>query len=70
MSRDLDVAAVEWVRSTYSDANGGECVEFSRTFAPAGAIPVRDSKIPQGPALTCAPDGWAAFVSAVRSGAL
>ncbi|GAB2896500.1 DUF397 domain-containing protein [Streptomyces mayteni] len=70
MSSDMDRTAVEWARSSYSDANGGQCVEFSRTFAPAGAIPVRDSKVPHGLALLHTPGGWSAFVSAVRSGEL
>ncbi|TDC79989.1 DUF397 domain-containing protein [Streptomyces hainanensis] len=69
MSSDMDRTAVEWVRSSYSDANGGQCVEFSRTFAPSGAIPVRDSKA-QGPMLVHTHGGWSAFVSAVVSGAL
>lgn len=33
MSADLDLAGVEWVKSSYSDANGGDCIEFSRDFA-------------------------------------
>ncbi|MYT12669.1 protein of unknown function (DUF397) [Streptomyces sp. SceaMP-e96] len=33
MSPDLDLAAAEWVRSSYSDASGGNCVEFTRDFA-------------------------------------
>ncbi|MFF9478154.1 DUF397 domain-containing protein [Streptomyces sp. NPDC014733] len=33
MSPDVDLTAAEWVKSSYSDANGGQCVEFSRTFA-------------------------------------
>jgi hypothetical protein len=33
MSPALDLTAAEWVRSSYSDANGGDCVEFSRDFA-------------------------------------
>ncbi|MFE6688160.1 DUF397 domain-containing protein [Streptomyces sp. NPDC057743] len=32
MSRDLDLVSVEWVKSSYSDANGGNCIEFSRDF--------------------------------------
>ncbi|MEI5131386.1 DUF397 domain-containing protein [Streptomyces libani] len=32
MSPDLDLAAAEWVRSSYSDASGGNCVEFTRDF--------------------------------------
>ncbi|MEU7179092.1 MULTISPECIES: DUF397 domain-containing protein [Streptomyces] len=33
MSPHLDLSAAEWVKSSYSEGNGGECVEFSRTFA-------------------------------------
>ncbi|WP_431999407.1 DUF397 domain-containing protein [Streptomyces sioyaensis] len=32
MSAGLDLAAAIWVKSSYSDANGGDCIEFSRTF--------------------------------------
>ncbi|MET7796001.1 DUF397 domain-containing protein [Streptomyces decoyicus] len=33
MSADLDLAGAEWLKSSYSDANGGDCVEFTRDFA-------------------------------------
>ncbi|MDX3227292.1 DUF397 domain-containing protein [Streptomyces sp. ME19-01-6] len=69
MSADLDLTAAEWVRSPYSDANGGECVEFSRAFTQThGAVPVRDSKDPQGPALIFSAEGWSSFVSALIRG--
>ncbi|MFI0709743.1 DUF397 domain-containing protein [Streptomyces inhibens] len=32
MSPDLELAAAQWVKSSYSDANGGDCVEFTRDF--------------------------------------
>ncbi|MFK0290862.1 DUF397 domain-containing protein [Streptomyces sp. NPDC090442] len=32
MIPDLDLAATTWVKSSYSDANGGQCLEFSRDF--------------------------------------
>ena len=52
MSADLDLTTAEWIRSSYSDANGGQCVEFSRVFTQThGTVPVRDSKHPHGPAL-------------------
>ncbi|WP_342636983.1 DUF397 domain-containing protein [Streptomyces sp. SID7805] len=47
--------------------DGGNCVEWSpASVATAGAVPVRDSKHPDGPALRFGPGVWAAFVSAVR----
>ncbi|WP_328687543.1 DUF397 domain-containing protein [Streptomyces caniferus] len=33
MSPDLDLTAATWIKSSYSDANGGDCVEFTRDFA-------------------------------------
>ncbi|MEE1821074.1 DUF397 domain-containing protein, partial [Streptomyces sp. BE20] len=45
--------------------NGGNCVEVAAGFS--GAVPVRDSKDPQGPALVFEADAFAAFVDAVRS---
>ncbi|MBU3870911.1 DUF397 domain-containing protein [Streptomyces sp. 4503] len=69
MSADLDLTAAQWARSSYSDGSGGQCVEFSRTFAQThGVIPVRDSKDPDGPALTVSVAGWSSFVSALIRG--
>ncbi|UQA92984.1 DUF397 domain-containing protein [Streptomyces halobius] len=70
MSPDLDLAAAEWVKSSYSEGNGGACVEFSRDLAhrPHGLVPVRDSKDPDGPALIFPATGWSSFVSAVKRG--
>lgn len=69
MSADLDLTAAGWVRSSYSDGSGGQCVEFSRTFTQThGAVPVRDSKNPYGPALIFSAEGWSSFVSAVIRG--
>ncbi|GAB7185955.1 DUF397 domain-containing protein [Kitasatospora sp. Ki12] len=55
-----------WFKSSYS-SNGGECVEVSANAMP-GAVPVRDSKDPEGPALVFPLDAWSSFVAAVRSG--
>ncbi|MCL6301084.1 DUF397 domain-containing protein [Streptomyces kronopolitis] len=32
MSAGLDLAAAEWIKSSYSDASGGQCIEFARDF--------------------------------------
>ncbi|WKX70995.1 DUF397 domain-containing protein [Streptomyces sp. XD-27] len=32
MSYGIDLTAAKWVKSSYSGPEGGECVEFSRTF--------------------------------------
>ncbi|MET9109399.1 DUF397 domain-containing protein [Streptomyces zhihengii] len=57
-----------WRRSSHSNSDGGSCVEVVDAH-PAG-VPVRDSKVPDGPALVFPAPGWTAFVTAVRSGAL
>ncbi|MBO8189767.1 DUF397 domain-containing protein, partial [Streptomyces spirodelae] len=62
--RSLDLSAVTWRKSSYSNPDGGACVEVADDL-PA-VVPVRDSKTPHGPVLTFAADGWSAFVSAVK----
>ncbi|TXC99073.1 DUF397 domain-containing protein [Streptomyces sp. ISID311] len=32
MRADLDLVGAVWVKSSYSDANGGDCIEFTRDF--------------------------------------
>ncbi|ARQ70514.1 DUF397 domain-containing protein [Streptomyces marincola] len=66
--RRLDLAAAEWVVSSYSGGDGGQCVEVSRSFAGSGAVPVRDSKAPTGGVLVFGSNGWASFVAAVGRG--
>ncbi|MFD9840383.1 DUF397 domain-containing protein [[Kitasatospora] papulosa] len=66
--RSLDLNAVTWRKSSYSNSDGGECVEVSDDFT--AVVPVRDSKSPHGPALVFAADGWSSFVSAVKGGAV
>ncbi|MEU1944034.1 DUF397 domain-containing protein [Streptomyces sp. NPDC020125] len=57
-----------WFKSSYSD-NGGACIEVAANLvASRGAVPVRDSKDPHGPALMFEPTAWSSFVSAVRRG--
>ncbi|UQA91666.1 DUF397 domain-containing protein [Streptomyces halobius] len=54
-----------WVKSSYS-SNGGNCIEVAANIP--GAVPVRDSKDPHGPALVFSADGWSSFVAAVKGG--
>ncbi|MBH5337543.1 DUF397 domain-containing protein [Streptomyces pactum] len=55
-----DLSAAVWRKSTYSDGNGGECVEVADGFP--GLVPVRDSKDPAGPVLVFPAASWQAFV--------
>ncbi|MEU3052294.1 DUF397 domain-containing protein [Streptomyces griseus] len=61
-----DLSTAAWRKSTYSDGNGGACVEVADGFP--GVIPVRDSKVTDGPALIVGNTAWAAFVSDVKAG--
>ncbi|MFE4366786.1 DUF397 domain-containing protein [Streptomyces sp. NPDC056835] len=59
----LDLSGAQWEKSSYSSGQGGECVEFTRTFASSGIVPVRDSKSPTGPVLLLTPTAWNDFVA-------
>ncbi|EGX60359.1 hypothetical protein SZN_08424 [Streptomyces zinciresistens K42] len=61
---DHELSAADWHKSSYSGGGGGNCLEYTRDFLPA--VPVRDSKTPQGPALVFGAEPWSAFVNAVR----
>lgn len=52
-----------WRKSTYSGGGGGNCLEVA--VGHPTAVPVRDSKTPQGPKLMLRPEAWSAFVKAV-----
>lgn len=63
--RRIDLSDATWRKSSYSNSDGGECVEVCDDFA--AVVPVRDSKVPHGPALVFPVAGWAAFVAAARA---
>ncbi|MFC9326930.1 Scr1 family TA system antitoxin-like transcriptional regulator [Kitasatospora sp. NPDC057015] len=61
-----DLSAASWRKASYSDNNGGACVEVADGFP--GLVPVRDSKDPDGPALVFPAEAWSSFVADVKSG--
>ncbi len=61
----IDLSAAGWRKSTYSNAQAN-CVEVAGNLP--GAVAVRDSKDPHGPALIFTPDEWAAFAAGVKAG--
>jgi hypothetical protein len=87
--RRYDLTNARWRKSTYSDGNGGNCVEVAHDFPGAarwrkstysngeggscvevadgvpGIVPVRDSKVPDGPVVLVNPAAWTGFVDAV-----
>jgi Domain of unknown function (DUF397) len=48
-----------WRKSTYSDANGGDCVELAND---SGMVMVRDTTNRGGGTLTVTVDAWRAFL--------
>lgn len=60
--------AAVWRKSTYSNGDGGECVEVADGIP--GIVPVRDSKDPHGPALLFTHDAWRTFITDLRNGQL
>ena len=61
------LSTMTWVKSSYSDRDGGDCVEVAPGIP--GVVPVRDSKVPQVSTLLFPKAGWASFVAAVKGGA-
>lgn len=60
-----DLSVAEWRRSSYSNQEGGNCVEVAGGLP--GVVPVRDSKVPQGPALCFQGASWVAFIGDLKS---
>ncbi|MEU5219090.1 DUF397 domain-containing protein [Streptomyces sp. NPDC020807] len=51
--------SLAWFKSSYSDAEGGACVEVA---AGTGTVHIRDSKDVTRPGLRVSPDAWSGFV--------
>ncbi|MCX4724926.1 DUF397 domain-containing protein [Streptomyces sp. NBC_01306] len=64
MSKFAHVAEPNWRSSTYSQSNGGECVQVAA--GTPGFVPVRDSKNPTGPALAFPASAFSSFIEAVQ----
>jgi hypothetical protein len=65
MSRP-DLNGADWRKSSYSNQEGGNCVEVADGFP--GVVPVRDSKDLQRPALVFPATSWAAFIGELKAG--
>ncbi|AUY49890.1 DUF397 domain-containing protein [Streptomyces sp. CB01881] len=59
------VCGLYWRKSSFSGAQSN-CVEMA--VGAIGAVPVRDSKDPDGPALLFAAEAWSSFLAGVKSG--
>ncbi|MBB4979566.1 DUF397 domain-containing protein [Streptomyces nymphaeiformis] len=60
-----DLSNARWRKSSYSDGDGGNCVEVLDNVP--GVVPVRDSKVTDGPVLVVPAAAWAAFVAGVKA---
>jgi hypothetical protein len=61
----LDLTQARWRKSSRSTGAGGNCVEVAFL---EGAVAVRDSKDPDGPALVFTPSEWDAFTGGTKHG--
>ncbi|MEU9332437.1 DUF397 domain-containing protein [Streptomyces sp. NPDC048290] len=61
------IPEADWRSSTYSQGNGGECVQWASAYAHAHqVVPVRDSKISDGPTLAFPAAPWSSFIAALK----
>ncbi|MGW4638597.1 DUF397 domain-containing protein [Sphaerisporangium sp. NPDC004334] len=63
-----ELRKAEWIKSTHSGSNGGNCVEVARLSGSRRGV--RDSKDPLGPVLVCEGAAWEVFVGGLKEGAI
>lgn len=66
MSTAHDLSTATWRKSSFSDGQGGSCLEVADGFD--DVMPVRDSKNPEGPEICFGHGSWKQFVSALKAG--
>ncbi|MFD9891292.1 DUF397 domain-containing protein [Amycolatopsis sp. NPDC059027] len=59
----MDLSRANWFKSSRSQGENTACVEVAIA---SGAVAVRDSKDPDGPALTLSTGSWRPFVTSVK----
>jgi hypothetical protein len=57
----MTIGVTNWIKSTYSDGEGANCVEWAPTHA-HGTVRIRDSKTPHSTAVAFGPDAWSVFI--------
>ncbi|MBD3005236.1 MULTISPECIES: DUF397 domain-containing protein [unclassified Streptomyces] len=60
-----DLSTLAWRKSSYSNNDGGICVEVADNLP--GIVPVRDSKDPDGPVLIFPNASWSAFIATLKT---
>ncbi|MEV8591514.1 DUF397 domain-containing protein [Streptomyces sp. NPDC052012] len=61
--REYDLSEARWRKSTYSNGEGGSCVEVASEVP--GVVPIRDSKVDGGPVIVVGSAAWAEFIRTV-----
>lgn len=61
-----DLSDAVWRKRSYSNNDGGECVEVADNHP--YLVPVRDSKNPHGPALLIPGGAWTTFITGLKAG--
>ncbi|WP_430382487.1 DUF397 domain-containing protein [Streptomyces sp. P10-4] len=64
-SKRIDLSEALWFKSSYSNESGGNCVEVASNIP--NLVPVRDSKVPSGPALLLTPAAWSPFIASLKT---
>ncbi|TJZ45323.1 DUF397 domain-containing protein [Streptomyces piniterrae] len=66
MRTNPDLSTARWRKSSYSNGEGGECVEVADGYP--RLVPVRDSKDPHRPALLIPGEAWSTFIASLKAG--
>ncbi|WP_069811287.1 DUF397 domain-containing protein [Streptomyces sp. TP-A0874] len=66
METPRDLSSFRWHKSSHSNQEGGACLEVAEPISKA--LPVRDSKHPEGPVLLFPTDAWSAFLRDLKAG--
>ncbi|MFF4019560.1 DUF397 domain-containing protein [Streptomyces sp. NPDC001843] len=61
--RAIDLNSLTWRKSSYSNSDGGQCLEVADSLP---VVPVRDSKDTTRPPLLFTAPAWAAFLDGVK----
>jgi hypothetical protein len=64
MKHTSDLSNVTWHKSSYSDGGANNCVEVAE--GNSTLVPVRDSKVTDGPVIVFGVAPWAAFLADVQ----
>jgi hypothetical protein len=55
-----------WIKSSYSDQQGGNCVEWAPALVSGDVVPVRDSKDVTRAPLSFSSIAWQSFIDDVK----